>query len=122
MLIYLYISTLIYLFYYFLIYPFVTTFRRIIPSTVTQMATTMAAGNLSVAAPVASRLSSPSTSSRGFYKPVSSMTNSSLYRNFAAKIRASSSTATVKTTQVNITYTCNAFFLADLKANSMIIS
>ncbi|XP_071710773.1 uncharacterized methyltransferase At1g78140, chloroplastic-like [Rutidosis leptorrhynchoides] len=65
------------------------------------MATKMVAVNLSVAAPAACRLSSSfSTSTRSSYssKCLSSMTNSTFYRNFAAKIRASSSTATVKTT------------------------
>ncbi|KVI07266.1 Methyltransferase type 11 [Cynara cardunculus var. scolymus] len=57
---------------------------------------TMAPGYLSLA-PVASRLSCYSSSTSGFFKPLSSMTNSHFYRNFAAKIRASSVTATVET-------------------------
>ncbi|KAI3507182.1 hypothetical protein L1887_22030 [Cichorium endivia] len=48
---------------------------------------TMAAANLSLA-PVATELGS-STSTRSFLKPLSFMVNSALFRNFAAKVRAS---------------------------------
>ncbi|KAJ9545980.1 hypothetical protein OSB04_025687 [Centaurea solstitialis] len=88
-----------FLFYFFVtffifvfIFIFVNSRRRSIPAMATKMATVVA-GNLALA-PAANRISCYSST----FKPPSSIGNSHFYRNFAAKIRASSVTAAVETT------------------------